>query len=259
MREFMDHDFLIKKIQFALYVEIGKGRTVHVDRVGHGIALNVSPYEKTYVFSDGKHLTIGQNEMIYLPRGTSYRVECKQTGECYAINFDFEADMTFPPFRFVPKNFAAYLSRFDKVQTLWRDKKGPYHMECKAILYEILAMMQNESALEYIGKDTAALIAPAVEYIHESYTSTELKIADLCEMCGVSEPYFRKIFKATYGISPLKYINDLKIQYAQELLRAALLPVTRIAELSGFGDPAYFSREFKKAVGVAPSEYGKEE
>ena len=255
MRDFMKHDFLIRRIYFALYVEMGTGRTVHTDRAGNGIAINLSAYEKTYLFSDGKRFTIGQNEMIFLPKGSSYRVECKQTGECFAINFDYEGDLAFPPFRFVPKNLTAFVSRFDKVCKLWRDKKGAYHMECKALLYEILAQMQNESNLDYFSKNTAALIAPAVEYIHENYTSSELKISDLSMMCGVSEPYFRKIFRSSYGVSPVKYINDLKIRYAKELLRAALLPVTRIAELAGFGDPAYFSREFKKAVGVAPSEY----
>ena len=255
MKNFMQHDFLIRKIYFALYVEIGKGMTVHVNRAENGIAINVSSYEKTYVFSDGKRITIGQNEMIFLPKGTSYQVECKQTGECYAINFEYDGEQSFQPFRFVPKNVSGFISRFEKVSTFWRDKKGAYHMECKALLYEILALMQNESQKEYIRKNTMALIAPAVEYIHENYTSPELKISDLCLLCDVSEPYFRKIFKASYGVSPVKYVNDLKIRYAKELLRAALMPITRIAELSGFGDPAYFSREFKKSVGVAPSEY----
>ena len=45
------------------------------------------------------------------------------------------------------------------------------------------------------------------------------------------------------------------VLYAKTLLLSGDLPISKVAELSGFGDSAYFCREFKKSVGVSPSEY----
>jgi AraC-like DNA-binding protein len=78
-------------------------------------------------------------------------------------------------------------------------------------------------------------------------------------MCGISEDYFRKIFKNTFEISPRKYINDMKISYAKELITSGMYTVTEAAELSGYTDMSYFSREFKKAFGICPADYRKHE
>ncbi|MBQ8232699.1 MAG: helix-turn-helix domain-containing protein [Lachnospiraceae bacterium] len=50
-----------------------------------------------------------------------------------------------------------------------------------------------------------------------------------------------------------KYINNLKISRAKELLSSGMYTVTQAAEMSGYTDVSHFSREFKKATGAAPS------
>ena len=74
-------------------------------------------------------------------------------------------------------------------------------------------------------------------------------------MCGITPEYFRKLFKSFYGISPLKYINNLKITHAKELLASGMYSVTEAALQSGYIDMSYFSREFKKASGNSPKYY----
>lgn len=74
-------------------------------------------------------------------------------------------------------------------------------------------------------------------------------------MCGITPEYFRKIFKAYYGVSPLKYINALKITHAKELLDSGMYSVTEAALRSGYTDLSYFSREFKKETGNSPKYY----
>lgn len=76
-------------------------------------------------------------------------------------------------------------------------------------------------------------------------------------MCDISEDYFRRIFKNTFGISPRKYINNMKISYSNELITSGMYTITEAAELSGYTDMSYFSREFKKAFGVCPADYRK--
>ena len=71
----------------------------------------------------------------------------------------------------------------------------------------------------------------------------------------MSEVYFRKLFKKEYGISPQKYIIQLRIQNAVGLISTGYYSLKEIAYMSGYNDCKYFSVEFKKAMGVSPSEY----
>jgi AraC-like DNA-binding protein len=78
---------------------------------------------------------------------------------------------------------------------------------------------------------------------------------DMAKLCNISCVYFRRIFANAFGLSPIKYVNNLKIERAKELLRSRLYSVTEVCEIAGFSDPAYFCRLFKKEVGVTPSEF----
>ncbi len=260
MKNFMNYDFNITNIGLAIYVEPGTGVSTHKNRALHGFAINISPNPddiKKYIFSDNKTVLVGRNEIVYMPKGSSYTVCSKQSGNCYAINFDISEDVDFEPFLFKPKNVPAFIKQFEEATNLWKNKNTAFHMQCKAILYNILSMIQNESNLKYMAHSTANLIAPAIEYIKKNYTNENISIPELSAMCEISEDYFRKIFKNTFGISPRKYINELKISYSKELITSGMYTVTEVAELSGYTDMSYFSREFKKAFGLCPADYRK--
>ena len=77
----------------------------------------------------------------------------------------------------------------------------------------------------------------------------------LSELCGVSYEYFRRTFHRFYNCSPVKYINNLKLTRAKELLKSGMYTVSETAILSGFSDLSHFSRFFKANVGVLPSDY----
>lgn len=260
MKDFMNYDFNITDIRIALYVEPGTGTRIHKNRTSHGVAINVSPNPdniKKYIFSNNKTVFVGQNEIVYMPKGSSYTVFSKNSGYCYAINFDVSENIDFEPFLFKPKNASAFIKNFEKATKLWKNKNTAFHMQCKSILYNIISMMQSEYNSKYITRSTANLIVPAVEYIKKNYTNENICIPELAAMCDISEDYFRKIFKNTFGISPRKYINNMKISYSNELITSGMYTITEAAELSGYTDMSYFSREFKKAFGVCPADYRK--
>ncbi len=130
-------------------------------------------------------------------------------------------------------------------------------MQCKANLYNIISLIQNEHHLHYTSLKTGLIIAPALEYIHRNYTKENLLISDLAKMCEISENYFRIIFKNVYGTSPQKYINALRLSYVKELIASGSYTITEAAEMSGYVDMCYFSRAFKKAEGISPSTFQK--
>jgi AraC-like DNA-binding protein len=82
-----------------------------------------------------------------------------------------------------------------------------------------------------------------------------MEISDLAQMCGVSQVYFRKLFKLRYGTSPKQYINALRLETAAQLLQSQLYSVGEVSEKSGFTDPKYFTKRFTKRFGCGPKQY----
>ena len=149
------------------------------------------------------------------------------------------------------------LSLFSKAESAWRKKEIGYHEECFGDLYKIIRMMKKEAAHYSSKQRTLELIAPALEYINESYTKENVTLAHLAALCHISQPYVRRLFHNAFSVSPTVYMRNLRIGYARELLRSGEYSVTDAAMLSGFNDVAYFSREFKKITGVSPRDYVK--
>lgn len=254
MNDFMKYDFNIEKILLACYVGRGMGMRTHKNRAGHGLALHTSGV-KVYIFDDGRKITVMPNEIIYLPKHSSYEVTAEAEGDCYAINFDISEEKSFAPFAVKVKNTVSVSEHFKNSKSVWEQKNHGYAMKCKAELYHIIYTMQQEYFSAYLSNDKREMIRPAVEYIHREYTHKPINIGELSDLCGITPEYFRKIFKTYYGTPPVKYINKLKISHAKELLESGMYSVTEAALQSGYTDMSYFSREFKKEAGICPKDY----
>ncbi|MBR4545659.1 MAG: helix-turn-helix transcriptional regulator [Oscillibacter sp.] len=73
-----------------------------------------------------------------------------------------------------------------------------------------------------------------------------------------SYDYLRKLFKKEIGVTPHRYLNDLRLQVAAQYLagnQQGGLNVAEISRLCGFREPLYFSRMFKKKYGMSPTAY----
>ena len=79
---------IITDINVAIYVAPNTGRPIHNNRPFHGFVINNGTSNKIIHFSDGISMHSGPNEVHYLPKGSSYRVENIISGGCWAINFD---------------------------------------------------------------------------------------------------------------------------------------------------------------------------
>lgn len=254
MNNLLNFDLNIEKIVLAALIPAGSGKIVHTNRKSHGFAIHLAG-EKEYVFENGKKFVVKANDIIYMPKTSTYSVSVITPGDCYAINFDIYNDKTFEPFVLSVKNPVKIEEHFHTAAKIWQTKNTAYTTKCKAELYNVLYLMQKEYFSEYIPKSKFEIIKPAVEYIHQNYTKELLSVERLSQMCNVTTVYFRKIFKSFYGTSPINYINNLKISRAKELLESKMYSLTDIACLSGYSDMSHFSREFKKATGTPPSKY----
>ena len=211
MNNFMKYNFDIQDIVIACYVARGNGTPIHKNRPSHGIVFNTGGVTN-YIFDETKIISTHENDILYLPKGSNYTVNLQGEGEdgCYAINFQLFNEISFNPFKFRTKNQKSFIGLFKNTEQAWRLKKSGFEMKCKALLYNILFDLKKEYEAGYISKNKTRLISPAIDYIHTEYTNDNIDISYIADLCHISEAYFRRIFFKSFGISPIKYINNLK-------------------------------------------------
>ncbi len=105
------------------------------------------------------------------------------------------------------------------------------------------------------SKHRASLLERVKMYILQHYGMEKLSLKELARVFRLSPYYLSHLFKSSEGISIGKFIKDLRITRAKELLESGNTSVTDIALEVGYSDPAYFSKIFKKEIGLSPSQY----
>ncbi len=98
------------------------------------------------------------------------------------------------------------------------------------------------------------LIEKAIHYIEENYKD-KLTLEDVAGYVGISKYYFSYLFKKVKDINFSAYINILRMEKAKELLKQPQMTINQVYSEVGFNDQQYFSKIFKKYVGMTVTEY----
>lgn len=110
------------------------------------------------------------------------------------------------------------------------------------------------------GEALADYARQGAAFLQQNY-SRSISVEDAAHQAGVSRSYLYRAFQSEFGCSPSAYLTRYRLQRACQLLRYSPLTVSAVAASVGFEDPFYFSRTFRKELGVSPTEYkaGKEQ
>ena len=92
------------------------------------------------------------------------------------------------------------------------------------------------------------------EYIEEEI-KTDLSLNDICDICAISQSYLSKLFRRHFGISVMDYVHLRKISKAKMYIVLTDYTMTQIGQHAGYNDGSYFSKIFKKYVGMTPKQY----
>lgn len=135
--------------------------------------------------------------------------------------------------------------------------KSPYYQYLVVMYYaELLILIYRYMDEAYLPICTNELLKKAIAYIRLNYQS-EITINDVAGHAGISERYLRRLFSQYLNLSPLDYLNQIRINKSIELLRNTEMSVKEICFLCGFQSPQYFSRIFKQQTGISPREVTK--
>lgn len=121
------------------------------------------------------------------------------------------------------------------------------------ILIDVLGTEKNEQPPGIINGNQAFRLKSLLD----AMPAQDKSIRELSSSLGMSYEHLERVFKSGFGVSPLAYLNRLRIERAKSLLTSGRYTVSEAASAAGFNDAAYFSRAFRKYAGLAPSEFTK--
>lgn len=222
-------------------------------------------------FVENKILNVKPNSIVLIPRGVPHKTDydCKSV---YRILLFFSSDYICSPiltelYRVFPHNvFEPNTEQIEQINSILEKiekehKKGDvFSFELiKGYLTELftLVLRSKLSTEGNLHKEGNIIIDDAMKYIAENY-SEEITLTEISKRCAMSVSRFSRLFKKVTGFGFKEYLNSIRIKQANQYLINTDMSVCEIAYACGFNDSNYFSTSFKKANGMPPLKFRKE-
>ncbi len=199
-------------------------------------------------------------DIIYLAEKSNYDIHITDNNYTfYFIDFFFknETQGVLENEIYSSKSFSVLESKFKEIYDLWRLGNFAEKIYCKSIMYQIYYQVVRSNLNAYVSKANRKRFEQIIEFIAQNLENSQLSVATLSEMCGSSEVHFRRLFHQIYHISPIKFISNLRIKRATELLTTTDTKISDISKMCGFENQYYFAKKFKADTHLTPTEYRK--
>lgn len=222
---------------------------------------------KGHFYFDGKERILTEGNMIlYRPHEPQmYYYHASDKIEVYWVHFtgrDVEAVLK--KYGLPETENVFYTGTSPDYQCIYREMIQELQL-CRANYEELLSLtlmrffiMINRFIDEgkKSGSDIQNEIERATHYFNENYNKP-INIDEYAASRHISTCWFIRSFKQILKVTPMQYILSLRMANAQSLLETTEDSISEIAEAVGYDNPLYFSRIFRKNIGVSPSEYRK--
>ena len=166
--------------------------------------------------------------------------------------------------RIVAEGAAAFSTPLNNPETraLQRREAGPFGGEqlLAAALEELLIRLIRQGSVPAAGgrrsREDGGVLEQVTGYLAQRL-DRPLTLRQVCQDNLVGRSQLQKLFHTHTGGGVMEYFGALKIQAARRMIREGRLNFTQIAARLGFQSPHYFSRRFRQATGMSPSEYAR--
>ena len=240
-------DLTVTCIDEVTTVPVLRGRkTLMKERKNYGISF-CERGRITYLHN-GKEYVSDPAHAILLPMGQTYVLHCDAGGRFPLINFRTSAPISEEFVRFPLRNPSVFLHDFRELADAYLLRSS--HLGAMSVFYNILRHLAAS-----VAPSENDLLRPAVAYLEENYADPSLNNARMAAAAHISEVYLRRLFREAYGVTPHRYLMDLRIKVARQMLAGSYASVSEVAEQCGFSGVYHFCRAFRTATGMTPTEY----
>lgn len=218
------------------------------------------------VFRDaasGEEVTVTEGDIIFVPIGSRYVSEWfgEDTARYISMHFIFgtpaavSREQNFKLQKVTLPDMAALVTDFEAALR-GAEAEGAERLAALGALYRVLALVLPHLASgEHTHIDTR--IADAIAYIEE-HSSEAITVEMLAAAARMSVPRFFPAFKEATGVTPIAYVNHIRVRHAIILMtQNESDSIEKISDAAGFESAAYFRRVFRAATGKSPKEYRK--
>ncbi|MGG3307579.1 AraC family transcriptional regulator [Paenibacillus lautus] len=144
--------------------------------------------------------------------------------------------------------------RCERLYEEMRGGKSYRTMICQGIMQELIGTLARELEKTELAPSKRNYADTIKSFLLEHYREP-IEIDGLAKLIHRSPSYAAALFKEVYGLSPIRYMHQLRVLEACSLLLHSDMTIAHIAHYLGYYDTSYFYRMFKKYTGLSPSDY----
>lgn len=228
-------------------------------------------YYEFEILLEGACLHSFGNSTHSLKRGSAYLITpieshgIEFTSDSVVLNFRFNID-------FFPSHIAEFISTLtnataefnedemkyitERIEKVYKEKfNSVFYLEItQSILTEIIILFFRKLSIEKTSQISMPLVQQATNYIKKNFRS-DLSLKAISRELSVTPKHLGSVFKQKMNINFNDYLNNLRLNYACNLLLSSDLSIKEIAYNSGYNSEQYFIYIFKKYIRLTPSEY----
>lgn len=234
-----------------------------------GYILNLTIKGKGQIFSDENQFTVNEGDLLLFPPQTQHYYQRHPDSECWYHRWIYfrhrgywseilhwnqlRNSVYHTPFSPDKTVLNELSSLFMRVEAEYKSKK-PYSKAMAAALLEQLLIKCKQLQPEQQEKQLDPRIHQVITFLMTDIKQ-DISIEELANLVYLSPSRLTHLFTQELGMSILQWRDDQRIIYAKQLLLTSQSSINTIARNVGFKDPLYFSRVFKKYVGVSPKKF----
>lgn len=216
-----------------------------------------------WVSSEGRRVEVGPGGLITLLKGRpqEYGADPRDPWELVWVHFVGRLAPVFVKRIRSHGGMLQELGMDDELRDRWMDlvifhaAKAPgFEVKTNTSLYALLGLIIHK--LEWKSKRVASRMPFDVHglqaYIHD-HMAGRITLEEMARHAGLSVPHFCRVFRRLFLVSPLQYVLQKRVTQACSMIAESSMPLKQVGQAVGIEDPYYFSRMFRKIMGISPS------
>lgn len=248
---------LFKKVRtvkdYEIDLELGNERLVFIDDIPHAIRRGNICIRKPgqTVYGQGNPAIITQSSILL-----TVDFSGEQSGEHYSRNIEGPIQKTWDSTLLdqlngviIPHAENTFIPIYTELLSLAFTDRKAAEMLVMELLYRLNAEVCRQNYIK--NKPTETHCSKVLNYIKNNLEQ-DITLESLAQLVHLDKNYLVRLFKETYGQTPIKTLIDMRMERACDLITNTNMAITHIAAACGYTSASYFTAEYKKHFGITP-------